>query len=378
MTGDDLIVNKDEKNKEKQLQNKEENWSKTYSYFDLPREVLDWIEANSNDVITVSDMEGEIIFISNSVKKMLGYRPDYVVGSIVGDFLSPYDQQLLLSRLNKLGDEKQKFRFHIRDIEGKFIWTETDVSILKLETRRENVIVGITRDITERKEVEEMMVRSEKLSVAGQLAAGIAHEIRNPLTSLKGFLQLLQSGIESKSNYYKIMEEELQKIETITSELLFISKPMTDEKKPEKVSNLIKDVIVLFSSEAKMTGIEIFLNVIDDPWVICDRSQIKQVLINLLKNGIESMENGGRIDINVSENPGRNLCIIDVIDEGTGISSDIIHKLTEPFFTTKKNGTGLGLMITNEIIQRHGGRLDIFFPEEKKGSHFQVSLPLDE
>lgn len=346
------------------------------SYSDLPPEVLNWIEGNSKDLITIWNMDGKIVFVSQVIENMLGYSSDYALGSIVGEFLTGYDQKILLSRMQKLGDQKQKFRFHMRDVQGKYIWTETDVSIVDLEENNEKIFVGITRDITDRKELEEMMVRSEKLSVAGQLAAGIAHEIRNPLTSLKGFLQLLQSGVEAKNEYYNIMEEELQKIETITSELLFISKPMTDVKKPEKVVLLINDVITLLTSEAKRANVDFSLNDEQNPTVLCDRSQIKQVFINLLKNAIESMEHGGKIEIDVYEDMDKNMCVIDIFDEGHGISPDIVHKLTEPFFTTKKEGTGLGLMITNEILQRHGGRLNIYLPENKKGSHFQVSLPL--
>lgn len=353
-----------------------ELWMNSSSYSDLPPEVLNWIEGNSKDLITIWNMDGKIVFVSQVIENMLGYSSDYALGSIVGEFLTGYDQKILLSRMQKLGDQKQKFRFHMRDVQGKYIWTETDVSIVDLEENNEKIFVGITRDITDRKELEEMMVRSEKLSVAGQLAAGIAHEIRNPLTSLKGFLQLLQSGVEAKNEYYNIMEEELQKIETITSELLFISKPMTDVKKPEKVVLLINDVITLLTSEAKRANVDFSLNDEQNPTVLCDRSQIKQVFINLLKNAIESMEHGGKIEIDVYEDMDKNMCVIDIFDEGHGISPDIVHKLTEPFFTTKKEGTGLGLMITNEILQRHGGRLNIYLPENKKGSHFQVSLPL--
>lgn len=351
-------------------------WEKAYSYSDLPPEVMDWIEQSSNELVTICTTDGEVIFVSKVVESMLGYTPEYVMNSILSEFLSIYDKQIVQGRLERLKDEKQIFRFHLKDVNGKLIWTETEVSRVHLKTKKEPVFIGITRDITDRKEVEEMMVRSEKLSVAGQLAAGIAHEIRNPLTSLKGFLQLLQSGSEAKMDYFKIMEEEIQKIETITSELLFISKPMTDYKKVEKISPLLNDVIVLLSSEANMAGIEITLNTNEEAKIICDRSQIKQVFINLVKNAIESMNSGGKIDINVKQNKERGLCIVDVIDEGAGISPDIIHKLTEPFFTTKKQGTGLGLMITNEILQRHGGRLDIYLVEGKKGSRFQVSLPL--
>ncbi len=136
-----------------------------------------------------------------------------------------------------------------------------------------------------------------KMSVAGQLAAGIAHEIRNPLTSLKGFLQLLQAGVNRKEEYYQIMVDEIEKMEAITSELLFISKPMTDNKDWENLPELIDDVITLLHPQAKLKNITIVQEGEDRLRLNCDRSQIKQVFINILKNAIEAMDNPGHIKV---------------------------------------------------------------------------------
>src|SRR5699024_11374852 len=123
------------------------------------------------------------------------------------------------------------------------------------EKNKQIYFFSTIKDITDKKEVEEMMVRSEKMSIAGQLAAGVAHEIRNPLTAIKGFLQLLQAGINRNDEYYKIMIDEIEKIEKITSEMLSISKPNTENRQIEPLINMIKEVTFLLEPEANANGI---------------------------------------------------------------------------------------------------------------------------
>lgn len=346
------------------------------AFADLPPELLEWTASNSYELVSICDVTGKVLFVSESIKKILGYSPERVVGTAALAYLDPSDQKHIQTKLLRQEGSEQNFCFRIRDINGRFIWMDATFLFFYYEEINENVFVAVIRNITDKKEAEEMMVRSEKMSQSGQLAAGVAHEIRNPLTSLRGFLQLLQTGVEEKGDYYKIMEEEIRKIESITSELLFVSKPLTDDKKPEKISLLLKDVLLLLRSEAKLAGINLSLHMEKEVEVVCDRSQIKQVFINLLKNAIESMESGGNIEVNVKEDRSESVCLIDVVDEGPGIPPEIFHRLTEPFFTTKKQGTGLGLMITKDIIRNHGGKLDIY-SNEKKGSCFRISLPLN-
>lgn len=248
-----------------------------------------------------------------------------------------------------------------------------EASISLIEEPDAPYYIGVAKDVSDKKEIEEMMFRSEKMSVAGQLAAGIAHEIRNPLTSLKGFLQLIQAGISRKEEYYKIMVEEIEKIETITSELLFISKPVAENKESETIHEMLQDVITLLYSQARLQNVQINFEKGSNSRLLCDRSQIKQLFINLIKNALEEMPKGGKIDIRQRQ-VGTD-CIVDVVDEGPGIPDDVLAKLKEPFFTTKKEGTGLGLMICMQILDKHNGALDIL-RNETKGSTFRVSLPI--
>ncbi|SDJ70339.1 ATP-binding protein [Sediminibacillus albus] len=339
----------------------------------LPNNMLKWVEQNGYDLITICDLKGRVLYVSDSVYKMLGYKSKDLIGVPVLELLSPYDQEMMMTKFSKQSGESQKFHLSIRNTDGKYIWAESVIGRVHDEERAFDVLISVTKDIQDKKEAEEMMIRSEKMSVAGQLAAGVAHEIRNPLTSIKGFLQLLQAGIDRKEEYYKIMVDEIEKIETITSELLFISKPMTDDKKKELLSELLSDVITLMKSQAKLKNVDICMDLDEKQYIYCDRSQIKQVFINLIKNAIEAMKDGGKVFVVADTH--KDFCQIDIIDEGPGIPENLIHKLKEPFFTTKKDGTGLGLMISNQIVEKHNGSLEIYRNKEK-GSTFRVIIPL--
>ncbi|WP_223805942.1 ATP-binding protein [Ornithinibacillus gellani] len=339
----------------------------------LPKNMLKWIEQSSNELIVVSNQKGRIEFISPSVKWLLGFNQEDLIGLPWKDLVYEADASDISAIYDKNCKKAQQFKVQVRKNNDRLLYCECKAGNFYDEHSNRNYYIGILSDITEKKEVEEMMIRSEKMSIAGQLAAGIAHEIRNPLTAIKGFLQLLQAGVNRKDAYYKIMIDEIEKIETITSELLFISKPVTHHMQRESVNQMILDVISLLKPEAKLKDIEILCRQKQDAFIYCDRSQIKQVLINLVKNAIEAMDAAGMIIVHV--HPNETGIFLDVIDEGNGVPKEAIHKLGEPFFTTKKNGTGLGLMITKQILQRHDAALQIINNMEK-GSTFRISFPI--
>ncbi|KGX93071.1 sporulation kinase [Pontibacillus halophilus JSM 076056 = DSM 19796] len=341
----------------------------------LPHVLLEWLENNSFDAASVVSEDGRILYTSPGYEKLLGYRCEELLGEQCMDYFSSTDHERLLELLS--GETgTSRIDMQMRKRSGKYVWVEARFCKKYLEELEQSVIIAVTRDISDKKEAEEMMIRSEKMSIAGQLAAGIAHEIRNPLTSLKGFMQLMKSTASEDTHYYEIMQEELEKIENITSELLFISKPMTNDLREENLISLIQDVMTLLSSQASLYKVDIELEYDDSLSynVHCDKSQIKQVFINLLKNAIEVMENGGEVVVHVKR--AHNEYVIDVVDNGPGIPPNLIQKIKEPFFTTKKNGTGLGLMITGELLEKHNGELTIL-SSEHEGSTFRVSLPLE-
>lgn len=224
-------------------------------------------------------------------------------------------------------------------------------------------------DFYEKKKIQEVMINSEKLSAVGQLAAGIVHEIRNPLTAIKGFIQLLQTN---RHPYLKIALDEINRIETIISELLLLSKPQTKKVKKVNLFCVIEQVIELIRPHALMNNVQIHL----EKWsstltILCDRHQLTQVFLNIIKNAIEAIEKKGNIYIHIMEQFSSFEVVIR--DEGIGIPKDFLHKIRQPFFTTKEKGTGLGLMICDQIIKEHGGT--ITFENIGTGTTVTITLP---
>lgn len=265
-------------------------------------------------------------------------------------------------------EEKIKINNH-----QTLIFDVTKVPMFHEDGSRKGLVV-FGRDITEHLKTEESLRKSEKLSVVGQLAAGVAHEIRNPLTSLKGFIQLLAEN-ESNKKYCDIMISELNRVNEIVSEFLSIAKPQVKNFKEKNICTVLKEVVQLLSAQAHLKNIEIVLHCeMDFAFVFCDENQLKQVFVNILKNAIESIiDHDSKIIVHVKKDPS-NYLLIQIVDFGIGISPERIQKLGEPFYTTKEKGTGLGLMVSYKIIETHGGEIKIH-SEVGKGTTVDIRLP---
>lgn len=264
-------------------------------------------------------------------------------------------------------------------MEYKFIQmdgTMMDVEVKAIPTFFQNQPCHhiIVRDISERKKTQELLLNSEKLSIAGQLAAGIAHEVRNPLTAIKGFLQLMETQLDNKT-YFHIIQGEMDRIELILSELLVLAKPQATKLGIECVNDLIDDVKALLDTQAIMKDIQIeIINEIGDLRMKCDKNQLKQVFINFIKNGLEAMPDGGNILIELKKYSEEKARIL-IKDTGTGIPHSILKRIGQPFFTTKEGGTGLGVMISKQIIENHNGT--VHFWSDEKGTMIEIILPFN-
>ncbi|MDR4886700.1 ATP-binding protein [Fredinandcohnia sp. QZ13] len=219
-------------------------------------------------------------------------------------------------------------------------------------------LVTIGRDVSNVKAAEELARRREKLSVVGELAAGIAHEIRNPLTTIKGFVQLQKEKDESNSQISDIILSELDRINQIVSELLVFSKPQSKILKEFKVNDIIDYLIKLTSHEAILHNVEVRVeNQVAEAILYGDKNELIQVFVNVIKNSIDAMPTGGKIRIRTWVNNDK--VKIEVIDTGVGIPKERLEKIGEPFFTLKEKGMGLGLTMSNKIIQDHKGTFNI-------------------
>ncbi|VXC06426.1 Sporulation kinase [Bacillus mycoides] len=208
-------------------------------------------------------------------------------------------------------------------------------------------------------EMMNSMKETENLAVIGTMSTTIAHEIRNPLTALKGFTQIQKERNPEDTMSYEIMLQEIERINGFVSELMLLGKPKPTNYEWCNIGEILLYVVQLMESYATQYKVKFNLQVDGNlPVINGDDKQLKQVLLNIIKNGIESMPGGGNIRILAYEKAGENLCI-SVEDQGLGIETEKIEKIGKAFYTTKENGTGLGLMITYKIIEEHQGSIAI-------------------
>ena len=254
------------------------------------------------------------------------------------------------------------------------IFDTIKVPLFHEDGSREGLVV-IGRDITTLRQTEERLSRTEKLSVVGELSASVAHEIRNPLTSLKGFVQLLQMEDDKHQDYYQIMLDELNRINHIVGELLLLAKPQHLKYTKSAIQKLLKDVISLLSVEATLYNVQIEFDFPKEDIILeCEPNQLKQLFINLIKNSIEASKSDSKIWISLKLTEHETIAI-SVKDTGSGISKERLQKMGEPFYSSKEKGTGLGLTVSYKIVQSHNGNI-VFESELGLGTTVNITLPI--
>jgi signal transduction histidine kinase len=226
-------------------------------------------------------------------------------------------------------------------------------------------------------DMHEELLQKEKLAVIGQMSTAIGHEIRNPLSSLKGFIQLQKESYPNTNDFYPIMIDEVDRINSIVTDLMELGKPRVITFEKSNIEEIIAYTTSITQQQAQGQGVTIEM-ITEEPLppIYCDEKQLKQVFINLIKNAIEAMGKGGKIKIKLKTILGQKLYVA-IEDEGCGIPEENIPNIVEPFFTTKKEGTGLGLMVSKQIIKDHKGVLNIK-SISKKGTTVEILLPLQQ
>lgn len=242
--------------------------------------------------------------------------------------------------------------------------------------------VLVIRDITAEREMELRIIQSEKLAALGQMIAGVAHELNNPLSAINGFSELLLST--APDDNVKSMADKISKsaerASSIVQDLLVFSRAPKLEKAPVNIKGMIYEVVDLVSEALNASKIDVSVDVSDDFVVSLDKSQMERVLLNLVTNSIQAIRDSGKGDrILLKSYKEDNRVFIEVFDNGPGISGNVIQKIFEPFFTTKRfeKGTGLGLSICYNIVKAHGGNISVN-SKEGEGTTFVIELPYQE
>lgn len=332
------------------------------------RTILDTI----NTGVVLVNSAGEIKYISSTMIEWLqcnlpGENKSY--REVLGRSEHPLGRQLAMVIARALGDGEL---IH----EKEYINYKISSNLLYNSKKNINGAFVIVDEIIRPERTSLDMEQTEKLAIVGQLAAGAAHEIRNPLTSVRGFIQLLQKELSNspKAEYIDIIIAEIDRVNAIINDFLRLAKPVKPRREPCSVGKLFNDIRVLMECEAFLKGIE-FVEEIDDlPEIMIDKEQIKQVLINIIQNSFDAMSRGGKLMIRAAAAQGESAVKISVKDSGCGMDRKIVERIFKPFYTTKENGTGLGLSVSRQIIENHSGRIEVD-SAPGKGTTINLYLP---
>lgn len=238
--------------------------------------------------------------------------------------------------------------------------------------------VFIFREITNLIQLETDLLRNDRLTTISKMAAGIAHEIRNPLTSIRGFLQLLMrdlehAGRDKEKSYADLILTEIDRVNELLNRVLLLSKPLEIMLVNYDVNAIVKELGILHEPDAMMHHIQMQFQLGEIPQVKLDLNMFKQVLVNLIRNAVDAMENGGKLTLSTSYDEVESVVKIDVSDTGAGIPSYLLDRIFDAFFTTKEQGTGLGLAICQRNIHEFGGNIRV--NSKGYGTTFSVLLP---
>jgi len=339
------------------------------------QERFNQIANNIKEAFWIFDLEKKkTIYISSAWEEISGRTGEqyYEDGTLWVNTILPEDREVVNEKFRNI-KKNEEFEHRIIHTDGSIRWIRNRVVPIMNKEGKIYRLVGVAEDITDAKLNEDLIRKSDKLAAVSQLAASIAHEIRNPLTSVKGFMQLKHDDI---CPFKDLILSELGQMEDFINEMLILANShLGIERSFYHVNEMMSDVLLANEELCQLFNITFYFDPRVNVKVLCDENQIKQVFQNIISNAIESMANGGTIHIQIGMENEESIYIL-VKDQGVGIAQERIAKLGEPYYSNKEKGSGLGLMISYKIIQNHKG--NIFFTSELgKGTTVKIILPLE-
>jgi PAS domain S-box-containing protein len=332
---------------------------------------------DQSSIVAFTDEKGIIKSVNEKFCEISKYSREELIGRDHSLLNSGLHSKEFFKNLWKTIGSGQVWKGEIRNRakDGSFYWVDTTIVPFLNENGKPYQYLAIRNDITEKKKSEEMLHRQDKLAAVGQLAAGVAHEIRNPLTSMKGYAEFLQMDEQDpqRQEFLEIILDEIDRVNNIVEEFMVLAKPKAVELEEKNIIPIVQNVVSMLKFEARKRNVKLEFDADEDIVQIeCDEHRLKQVFLNFIKNGIEAMPDGG--DLRVTTEVQDENVLISIKDTGVGIPPDTLKKIGEPFYTTKKNGNGLGLMVSFKIIESHNGKVYIE-SEQNKGTTFKILLP---
>jgi two-component system NtrC family sensor kinase len=347
---------------------------------------LESVIEKAGDAISVMDLEGRILYWNEGAERIYGYKKEEVIGKRPSEFFLPGDEKTkrddecqmdsLMSRVRE-GEVVSNHEARRKTKDGREITVRMTVSPLR---NAEGAIIGATRicrDITHLKKAEERLILAERLSSLGELTAGVAHELRNPLAGIKINTQVLSRKKDLSETDRRVLEgtlEGVEKIQKIVDDMLHFARPKPAHFREENINEVIEKSLAVLQAKLRKGNISLMFTRGEGlPRVRIDVHQVQQVLINLMLNAVQAMARGGTLTVRTFRENGSGVGV-EIRDTGVGIPAANLKKIFDPFFTTKSEGTGLGLSITMKILDNHRASLEVE-SEEGKGSVFTLHFP---
>jgi PAS domain S-box-containing protein len=333
--------------------------------------------------IALLDMQGRFIDCNLALQEILGYSEEELRGTVITTYLHPDDivaeedlyQALSNGELNYYQDET---RFIRKD--GQVRWSGLTITRIKRTMDSKlNFAIAMMEDITEKRASQEALIQTERLTIAGRLGASLAHEINNPLQSVIGCLglaeEILDEGVEVR-RYLEIAMEELERAAGIVEQLRDLGRePEMQKKELADLNALLEKTLLLTRKRCQNYGVEVNWSPATDlPLIPLVRDRIQQVLLNILLNAVDAMPNGGQLQVSTTLTSQPEGVHIRFADNGVGIDPDKLPQIFAPFYTTQPQGLGLGLYISKNIVEEHGGTIDVE-SQIGEGTTFTVWLP---
>ena len=343
------------------------------------REVQDITYAlEQSSIIAFTDKKGVITKVNAKFCEISGYSRKELIGNTHRIVNSGYHSKEFFQHLWTTISRGEIWKGEIRNKTkfGTYYWVDTTIIPFLDKNNKPYQYLAIRNDITDKKRTEEVLNRQDKLAAVGQLAAGVAHEIRNPLTSIKGYAEFLSLDETEKDRQecFHIILDEIERVNSIVEEFMLLSKPSVALLEKRPLLPIIDQVLTILDYQLRKNKINVHKIHENIEFVIeCDENKLKQVLLNFIKNAIEAMPNGGG-SLNISVKKVEKEIHLIIKDTGIGMSKEQLKKIGEPFYTTKKDGNGLGLMVSFKIIENMKGKVYVD-SELGKGTSFHMTFP---
>jgi two-component system NtrC family sensor kinase len=335
------------------------------------------------DLVITLDTDARYTFTSPHVKEVLGYQPEDLIGRKFGELADPHDRPAVLEMIGDLlAGRRSNCQIEFHKLHGDGAWRLLRATARPLhdEQGRTVGVIASVRDITDHTRMQQQLIQSERLAAMGQMIAGVAHELNNPLTAILGVTEIMyeQTSDETARRHLELANRQARRAAHIVQSLLFFSRPASPRKALLHLSDLLQRTVQLHERSLNQNQVQVdFVPRAELPTVLGDANQLTQVFLNLITNAeqaIREVREKGTLRIRLGTVGDR--VLITFQDDGVGIQREVLPRIFDPFFTTKRpgRGTGLGLSICMAIVREHNGDISAQ-PLPDGGTVFTVSLP---